>query len=128
MLGQVTRSGASFPRQILPAGTEQAETPSGKARRRLQSRIGKETAVLFDSCGRERHFEGGESLARSDEAGNDVYIVLDGVVGLYRDVPPGNRDVLGYCYSGDLIAPAKLAREQAHQMAWERGQRAGLTI
>ena len=63
--------------------------------------------MLFDSCDRERHLKGGESLTRGDEAGNEVYIVLGGIVGLYHDLPSGERDVLGYCYSGDLIAPAR---------------------
>jgi CRP/FNR family transcriptional regulator len=107
MLGQATKSSTSFPRQVLPAGKERAETPRGRALRVLRSRIGQGAAVLFDSCGRERHFEGGESLARGGEAGNEVYIVLDGIVGLYHDLPSGEHDVLGYCYSGDLIAPAR---------------------
>jgi len=108
MLGQATRTSAGFPRQVLPAGTEQVETPRGDARRRLKSRIGRESAVLFDRYGRERHYKSGESLALSDDPGDVIYIVLDGVVGLYHEVSPENRDVLGYCYSGDLIAPAKL--------------------
>ncbi|MGI9382174.1 MAG: Crp/Fnr family transcriptional regulator [Methyloligellaceae bacterium] len=108
MLGQATRTSASLPRQVPPAGPEQAETLSGTARRRLQSRIGKEAAALFDRCGRERRFVNGESLARSDELGDAVYIVLEGVVGLYSQGPTETRDVLGYCYSGDLIAPGRL--------------------
>jgi len=73
----------------------------------LRSRIGQGAAVLFDSCGRERHLKGGEFLAQNDKAGNEIYIVLDGIVGLYHALPSGERDVLGYCYSGDLIAPAR---------------------
>jgi len=107
MLGQVTRSSASFSRQVLPAGKERAETPRGRARRVMRSRIGEGAAMLFDSCGRERHLKDGESLAQSNEAGNEIYIVLDGIVGLYHELPSGERDVLGYCYSGDLIAPAR---------------------
>jgi CRP-like cAMP-binding protein len=108
MLGQATRTSASFPRQVLPTGMEPAEALRGKARRRLESHMGKETAALFDRCGRERDFVGGEALARCEDPGDAVYIVLEGVVGLYAEAPSEPRDVLGYCYSGDLIAPARL--------------------
>jgi len=73
----------------------------------LESRIGQRAAVLFNSYGRERHIESGEPLAQGDETGNEVFIVLDGIVGLYHDLPSGKRGVLGYCYSGNLIAPAR---------------------
>ncbi len=108
MLGQVTKPGVSFQRPGMPAGPERAETPRGKARRRLRSRIGRRAAALFEGGGRERPFPVGEFLARREDAGEDVYIVLDGIVGLYHDLPTGDRDVLGYCCSGDLIAPARL--------------------
>lgn len=108
MLGQATRTSASFPRQVLPTGMEPAEALRGKARRRLESHMGKEAAALFDRCGRERDFVGGEALARCEDPGDAVYIVLEGVVGLYAEAPSEPRDVLGYCYSGDLIAPARL--------------------
>ena len=64
--------------------------------------------MLFDNQGSERQFEAGESLARSGDVGTEIYIVLSGVVGLYHDLPSGERDVLGYGYPGDLIAPARL--------------------
>ncbi len=108
MLGQATRTSASFPREVLPSGMEQAETMRGKACRRLQGRMGKEAAALFERSGRERRFAAGESLACGEDPGDTVYIVLDGVVGLYAGSPTGVRDVLGYCFSGDLIAPADL--------------------
>ena len=108
MLGQATSPSGSLSPQILPAGRERAETPRGRARRRLKSRIGERSAALFDSCGKEQRFDGGDLLALSDEPGDCVYIVLDGIVGLYHELPSGDRDVLGYCYSGDLIAPARL--------------------
>jgi CRP/FNR family transcriptional regulator len=109
MLGQATSPSGSLSPQILPAGRERAETQRGRARRRLKSRIGEHGAALFDSCGREQRFKAGDLLALGDEPGDSVYIVLDGVVGLYHELPSGDRDVLGYCYSGDLIAPARLA-------------------
>lgn len=108
MLGQATSASGSLSPQVLPTGRERVETPRGRARRRLKSRIGEGTAALFNSCGRDQSFEGGDLLALSDEPGDCVFIVLDGVVGLYHELPAGDRDVLGYCYSGDLIAPAQL--------------------
>ena len=108
MLGQATGTSASSPRQVLPSEMEQAEALRSKGRRRLQDRMGKEAAALFDSCGKERCFAGGESLARAGDLGDAVYIVLNGVIGLYAEGPSEPRDVLGYCYSGDLIAPARL--------------------
>ncbi len=108
MLGQVTNPGAGFQQPSLPAGRERAETPRDKARRRLRSRIGREAAALFEGDGREQPFQGGEFLARREDAGENVFIVLDGIVGLYHELPTGDRDVLGYCCSGDLVAPARL--------------------
>lgn len=108
MLGQATSPGGSLSPQILPAERERAETPRSRARRRLRSRIGERSAALFDGCGRERRFDRGDLLALGDETGDSVYIVLDGVVGLYHELLSGDRDVLGYCYCGDLIAPARL--------------------
>jgi CRP/FNR family transcriptional regulator, anaerobic regulatory protein len=108
MLGQVTKPSASFTRQVLPAGDRRAKIRRDKARRRLQSRIGERAVALFEASGRRRPFRGGEVLARCDEAGKDVYFVLDGVVGLYHDLPSGDIGVLGYCSCGDLIAPARL--------------------
>jgi CRP/FNR family transcriptional regulator len=108
MLGQATKPDAGLPRQVLPAGGRRAKIHRGKAWRRLQSRIGERAIALFEASGRERPFRGGEYLARCDEAGEDVYIVLVGIVGLYHDLPSGNSGVLGYCCCGDLIAPARL--------------------
>ena len=108
MLGQATSPSGSLSSQILPAERKPAETPRSRARRRLESRIGERSAALFDGCGREQRVERGDLFALGDETGDWIYIVLDGVVGLYRELPSGNRDVLGYCYCGDLIAPARL--------------------
>jgi CRP-like cAMP-binding protein len=105
MLGQTTASGASSARQVPPAGERRARAIRVKAQRKLESRIGQAAALLFEGRGRERPFEGGSVLARRDEAGNDVFIVLRGIVGLYQDRPSGGR-VLGYCGGGDLVAPA----------------------
>lgn len=108
MPGQATESGGSSPRQALPVGDGRAKSHRGKARQRLQSRIGEAAFAQFEASGRERPFRDGEDLARRDEAGEDVYIVLDGIVGLYYDLPSGDGSVLGYCCCGDLIAPARL--------------------
>ena len=108
MLGQATRSSADVARAGSPAEADPRETPCGKARQRLQSRVGNGAAVLFERCGRERRCPAGVCLARSDQAADAVFIVLDGVVGLYHQASSGNRDVLGYGYAGDLIAPARL--------------------
>lgn len=106
MPGQATSpSGISL--QILQTGRNRAMTPCGRALRRLRSRIGEASATLFDSCGRKQSFDSGELLATSNRLADCVYITLNGVVGLYHELPSGD-DVLGYCYSGDLIAPARL--------------------
>lgn len=105
MPGEATAPGASSAQQVPPAGDGRAGSIRVKARRRLESRIGHAAASLFDGRGRERRFEGGSVLARRDEAGKDVFIVLQGIVGLYQDRPSGGR-VLGYCGGGDLVAPA----------------------
>lgn len=108
MLGQTTKPGGGFRYGELSAGTERATTPRAKARRRMRDRIGREAAALFDGGGEERSFASGERLARRGEAAGETYIVLDGIIGLYHTLPSGDRDVLGYCGSGDLIAPARV--------------------
>lgn len=97
---------ASRSQRPRPAGAGRAAASCGKARRRLSSRIGPAAATLFDGRGDRRPFQGGARLARRDEAGNEVLVVLRGIVGLYRDRAAGGA-VLGYCGCGDLIAPAR---------------------
>lgn len=108
MLGEVRGPAAGLSREVVPAGRSRAASPCGKARRKLHGYIGEAAGQLFGDRRRQRPFQVGDHLARWDEADDRLYIVLDGVVGLYHDLPTGDRDVLGYCGCGDLIAPARL--------------------
>jgi len=107
MLGQAAGPSASVSQRVRSARTSQAESPEGKARRKLQSRIGPAADLQLEERGRKRSFQNGQVLARCDDGGQEVLIVLDGIVGLYTGMPPGDIRVLGYCGSGDLIAPAR---------------------
>lgn len=106
MLGQATRTAAGFSQAAPLKGSEKRAALGGKARQKLESRLGESLARLLDEGGQERRFAGGEVLTGGGTAGGEIYVVLDGAVGLYHELPPGERDVLGYAFPGDLIAPA----------------------
>jgi CRP/FNR family transcriptional regulator len=108
MLAGVRDRDASGSQRPRPPGGGRAAASCGEARRRLSGRIGPAAATLFDGRGVERPFQAGARLARRDEAGNEVLVVLHGIVGLYRagQDPASGAGVLGYCGCGDLIAPA----------------------
>ena len=107
MLGQAVGPRASVSQREQPASASPADSPGGKAWRHLQSRIGAASALQLDDRGSERAFRNRQVLARGDDVGQELLLVLDGIVGLYGGLPSGETQVLGYCRSGDLIAPAR---------------------
>ncbi|WP_247887342.1 helix-turn-helix domain-containing protein [Azospirillum sp. SYSU D00513] len=68
-------------------------------------RAGDDTAVL-DAMGEARLFDRDQSLFAEGDAANAVYRVMDGLVRLYKLLPDGRRQIIGFLRGGDMMGLA----------------------
>jgi CRP-like cAMP-binding protein len=55
-----------------------------------------------------RHFATHDDLAKTGDAADRVHVVLDGLVGEFKLLSDGRRQILGYLFAGDMTDPRHL--------------------
>lgn len=64
----------------------------------------------LDHLGRHVHFDSGETVFAQEEMTTSFYNLLDGVMRLYKLLPDGRRQIVGFALPGDFLGMTPSAR------------------
>src|SRR4029078_9241455 len=64
----------------------------------------------FEHLGRRVHFDAGEDVFSEEDITTSFYNVLDGVMRLYKLLPDGRRQIVGFALPGDFLGMTANAR------------------